>query len=111
MHTPWYLEPRALGIIADLRLAPPIHTANTSTNKLETDAAHTSPAADQLRALFSAAWAKNPTAELLDTSADEILAALFGCPDGLDWAHPDRAARRVALAVEIDAALGVGVAA
>lgn len=48
---------------------------------------------------------------LLKTSDDEVVAALFGDPNDADWAFPDRAAFRTAMAAEIDAALALGEAA
>ncbi|MDE2434702.1 MAG: hypothetical protein KGM49_00445 [Sphingomonadales bacterium] len=116
---PWYLTPAALAILKRLRAAPPELARNTSGNPLLTNAGYRGADADALRTRFTLAWEAMNRAgwdadtarELLETSANEVLAALFGDPDGLDWAHPDRAARRTALALEIDAALAVQVAA
>lgn len=117
---PWYLKPEALAVIAKLRANPPVRRGNTSTNPLETTAGYEGPGIAELYALYAAEfarlnatvpWSREAAHDLLDHSINEVLAALFGCPDGLDWAHPDRAARRVAMAVEIDAALAGKLAA
>ncbi len=117
---PWYLRPAALKIITRLRANPPQRRINDSTNPLTTTAAYVGFDAlalrDQFKKAFKQAYETVPfdskaVGELLDTSADEVLAALFGCPDNLDWAHPDRAARRTAIAAEIDEALNLKVAA
>ena len=114
MPTPWYLAPAALRVIARLKATPPQRVGNTCDNPLQTNSGHHSAAAADLRAMFTVAAHSTPHDQwdgLFDTSADEVLAALFGCPDGLDWAHPARAARRAALAIEIDEALAQRLAA
>ncbi len=121
---PWYLRPAALKIIARLRANPPQLRANDSTNPLATTAAYVGFDAlalrDQFKKVFKQAYETVPfdskaVGELLDTSADEVLAALFGCPDGLDQLMPDayasRIKRRAAIAAEIEAALNMQVAA
>lgn len=116
---PWYLTPSALAILKRLRAAPPQLARNTETNAILTNAGYRGGDVDALRTRFTLAWEAlnregwdaDTSRALLETSADEVLAALFGDPDGLDWAHGERAARRTALAIEIDAALALQVAA
>ena len=119
MRQPWYLRPAALKIIARLRANPPQRRANDSTNPMLTTAGYSGFDAialrDQFKKAFKLVYEAVPynaaaASALMQTSADEVLAALFGCPDGLDWAHPERTARRTVIAIEIDAALGVKVA-
>lgn len=119
MTTPWYLTPTALKIIARLIANPPARVPNTDCNPLQTNAGYVGYDALALRSLHRDKFERMMRGdydakladELLTYSADEVLAALFGCPDGLDWAHPDRAARRTAMAAEITEALNVKVAA
>lgn len=117
---PWYLTPQALTIIARLRSNPPKRLANTSTNPLLTNAGFVADGIEGLRAIHAAEfnrldiivpWPREEMAALSACDPDEVLAGLFGDPDNLDWAHPERAARRTAIALEIDEALAAREAA
>jgi hypothetical protein len=121
---PWYLRPTPLKIIARLRANPPQRRINDSTNPLTTTAAYVGFDAlalrDQFKKVFKQVYEAVPynaeaASALMQTSADEVLAAMFGCPDGLDQLMPDayasRIKRRAAIAAEIEAALNMQVAA
>lgn len=121
--TPWYLTPPALRIIRKLKANPPRREFvrdKVSLNYHDGHNEYRSMDALELAALFAIefnkvqlapVWDRDAAVALMQTSDDEILAALLGDPNNLDWAHPDRAARRVALALEIDEALNAKVAA
>ncbi len=123
MTRPWYLRPTPLKIITRLRANPPQRRINDSTNPLTTTAAYVGFDALALRSLhrdkfermMRDGWDAKLADELLTYSADEVLAAMFGCPDGLDQLMPDayasRINRRAAIAAEIEAALNMQVAA
>lgn len=120
---PWYTTPQALTIIAGLKQSPPARVFERDTNSRnyhDGQNSYQSSGALRLRKMFARAfvaldtirpWPQAEATALMRTSADEVLAALFGDPNNLDWAHPDRAAFRVALAAEIDEALAREVAA
>ena len=120
---PWHTRPAALKIIKRLRAAPPerkFERDRHSRNFHDGQRDYVGFDVIALRSLFAKEFARVDGATpynaeavraLLDTSAEEVLAALFGDPNNLDWADTDRAARRTALAVEIDAALAERIAA
>lgn len=120
---PWYTTPAALRIIRKLKAHPPRREFvrdKVSLNYHDGHHEYRSMDALELAALFAIefnkvqlapVWDREAAVALMQTSDDEILAALFGDPDSRDWAHPDRAARRTALAMEIDEALDVRLAA
>ena len=112
--TLWYLEPRPLAIIATLQAKPPRRIANTSANPLLTSAGYEGAGVAALTAIHDAEfkrvnairpWPRDAATSLIETGPAEILAALLGCPDGLEWAHPDKAATRAAIRANIAAAL------
>jgi hypothetical protein len=119
IEMPWYLSTPALLILKRLKANPPACEGNTDTNQLMSNAGYCGFDVLALRSLFAKkfadlnlnGWTAEKSTALLNASADEILAGMFGCSDGLDWAHPERAARRAALAMEIDAALAERLAA
>lgn len=122
MTTPWYLTVPALKIIARLKANPPrreFERDSASRNWHDGSYDYIGFDAIALRSLFRRkwndlqlnGWDREASLALMQTSADEVLASLFGDPNGLDWAHHERAAFRTALAAEIDAALGAKVAA
>jgi hypothetical protein len=113
--TPWYLEPAALTAIAALN---PVRVSHVKHYPLTSDRWHTyeSAEADQLRAIYGQRFAecmattpfdRDAAASLIDNSADEVLAALFGCPDGLEWADATRAARLAMIRANVADALKV----
>ena len=119
MTAPWYLTPPALKLIAAMRKVPPCRTTGTEGLSGSRMNSYAGTSYDRLDAICTAEfsrlntqrpWPKDAITALLETATGEVCAALFGDPNNLDWAHPERTARRVALAAEIDSAL-VGIAA
>lgn len=115
---PWYLRATPLRIIARLVANPPElrrEEGPFDNGPMEYAGFDALALRDQFRKEFakfqSGPYDRAKGEALLNTSADEIMAALFGDPDGLDWADPDRTARRKAMAAQIVAALDVKVAA
>lgn len=112
MQNLWYLEPAALKIIAALK---PVRVSHTKHYTLTTDrwGTYEGPQADHLRAIYSdvfaAAMKDAPAtlANLVAHNADEVLAAMFGCPNRLEWADADRAAKLDAIRISIETALKV----
>lgn len=119
---PWYLRSAALKIIRRLRANRPerrFEQFRYSRNR-EGISEYAGFDAIALRALCAKEfkrvddqrpWNRDAVCAVMDTSADEIMAGLFGDPNNLDWAHPERAERRAKLAAEIEAALDAKVAA
>jgi hypothetical protein len=122
---PWYTRPAALTIIRRLLDNPPerkFERSRTSRNWHDGDTDYTGYDVLALRDRFKKVYAaetvnkageyqREVARDLLHTDADEVLAALFGDPNNLDWAHPDRTEKRKAMAEAIHAALAVKVAA
>ncbi len=118
---PWYLRPTALAIIAKLVANPPerrFEADRASRNNHDGSHSYAGFDALSLRGVFervyrseTAVWDNAKSRALLESSADEVMAALFGDPDGLDWAHRARAEHRAGIAAEIRAALAERIAA
>lgn len=114
----WYLAPAALCAIASLLSAPPQRVFvrdDCSRNPHDgcnhyagpgVDALHDLAAREWQRISGAAVWDHARAAAFLDSGSSEVLAALFGDPNNLDFAFPERTGQRAAIAAEIHAALG-----
>ena len=121
--TPWYLTPATLLILRRVLDSPPQRVFERDTNSrnyhdgragyrsydvIALRSAH----AKAFKAVYDARPFNQAAADtVLESSPDELLAGVFGCPDNLDWAHPERAERRAGFANAIRAALATKVAA
>lgn len=113
----WYLTPAALRVIASLLSTPPQrvfvrdycsrnpHDGCNHYAGHGVDALHDLAAREWQRISGAAVWDHARAAAFLDSGSGEVLAALFGDPNNRDFAFPERAARRAAIAGEIHAAL------
>lgn len=114
----WYLAPAALRVIASLLAMPPQRVfVRDKCSRTPHDGwnVHEGAGLDDLHKLFVAEynrldrqnpWPRDAMTALLEASDKEVVAALFGDPNNRDFAFPERAARRSAIAAEIHAALG-----
>ncbi len=113
----WYLKPAALALIETLKANPPairFEQDRASYNVQDGYRCYVGEAVDKLHNLYARTftalnmqlpWPGDDLRALNARNADEVLAALFGDPNRLEWAHPDKAEVRASIRADLEAAV------